>query len=327
MKSFRTAVAIDKPPFHISHKDSLMFIGSCFSESIGHKFQDCKFTIDVNPFGQQYNPASIAHSIDLLVSGKVFTAADLIFHNEQYHSFAHHGSFSRNSAEETLQTINTKFEVAVKGIKNASVLFITPGTSHVFKWKNTGEIVSNCHKIPNSLFSQELLSPEAIIQLLSSAILKLRSINREVKIVFTVSPVRYLAYGAYQNNVSKAHLFTSIYHLLNQISNTFYFPAYELVMDDLRDYRFYKEDMIHPNAIAVDYVWQNLCQTFFADDTISTLKSVEELAKAVSHRPRNPNSEAHRNFMLNCLQKMQNLTAASGLNFEKEIRFIQDNFK
>ncbi|MBK8658116.1 MAG: GSCFA domain-containing protein [Bacteroidetes bacterium] len=325
MQSFRTVLPSVKSPFHISHADRLMFIGSCFSENIGRRFQQARFTATINPFGQQYNPASIAQSIELLLRGKEFTASDLFFYNEQYHSFAHHGSFSRSTVEETLELINAKFWEAATQIKTASVLYLTPGTSHVFRWKSSGEIVSNCHKLPGHQFEQQIMTPQDIYSSWQKAIAALREVNPALKIVFTVSPVRYLANGAYQNSVSKAHLFAAIFQLHQELPNTCYFPAYELMMDDLRDYRFYAEDMIHPNAIAIDYVWQYLGQYFFTQQTTEIIKTVDDLTKAMNHRPRNAASEAHRKFLKDCLHKMKDLSLASGLNFDKEIAILQDN--
>lgn len=307
MKTFRTVVTPAKPAFIISHRDRLVSIGSCFSENIGWKFENYKFKININPFGQQYNPHSIAQALERLIEPVPFTAADLILHNEQYHSLAHHGSFSKAGVEETLSGMNDRLMKAADDLKQATVLFLTFGTSHVFKWKETGAVVSNCHKLPGTLFTQELMTPDEIFIVLQGAIGKLKKINPNIKIVLTVSPVRYFAFGVYENSVSKSHLFTAIHALQQNNPELYYFPAYELVMDDLRDYRFFADDMLHPNQQAIDYVWESLSNTFFDNETQNLLRQIEEVVQALNHRPRNPDSEAHKKFVEKNLEKMEAL--------------------
>ena len=315
MKTFRTVVTTAKPEFIISHRDRLMSIGSCFSENIGQRFDKYKFKININPFGQQYNPHSITQAIERLIEPTTFTAADLIVHNEQYHSLAHHGSFSKSSVEETLSELNKSLLQAAGDLKQATVLFLTFGTSHVFRWKETGAIVSNCHKLPGNLFSQELMRAEEIITVLQTALGKLKKVNPHVKIVLTVSPVRYFAFGAYENSVSKSHLFTAIHALQQSNPAFYYFPAYELIMDDLRDYRFFSADMLHPNQQAIDYVWESLSNSFFDKQTQNLLQQIEEVLSALNHRPRNPDSEAHKKFIERNMKKMESLRRDYGVNF------------
>jgi len=315
MKTFRTVVTTAKPEFIISHRDRLMSIGSCFSENIGQRFDKYKFKININPFGQQYNAYSIAQSIERLIKPVPFSAADLILHNEQYHSLLHHGSFSKNTAEETLKVMNESMMQASDDLKQATVLFLTFGTSHVFKWKETGAVVSNCHKLPGTLFTQELMTPDEIFIVLQTAIGKLKKIKPNIKIVLTVSPVRYFAFGVYENSVSKSHLFTAIHNLQQSNPEFYYFPAYELIMDDLRDYRFFADDMLHPNQQAIDYVWESLSNTFFDNETQNLLQKIEEVLLALNHRPRNPDSEAHKKFVERNLEKMEGLRKEFGVEF------------
>ena len=312
MKSFRTIVTPQKPGFSISHRDSMVSIGSCFSENIGKRFYDYKFNVNINPFGQQYNPHSIAQAIERLLSPVPYAESDLVLHNEQYHSLSHHGSFSKNVAEETLKEINERLVIAAEDLKKASILFLTFGTSHVFKLKETGAIVSNCHKLPGNLFVQKLMGPDEIISVLENALEKLIEVNPNIKIILTVSPVRYFAFGAYQNSVSKSHLFTAIHGLQHKHPEFYYFPAYELVMDDLRDYRFFADDMLHPNQQAIDYVWESLANTFFDKKTTGLVLQIDEVLQALNHRPRNPDSEAHKKFVESNLQKMRLLERELG---------------
>lgn len=318
MNFYRILVTPEKPSFQISHSDKLVSIGSCFSESIGRKFSENKFHININPFGQQYNPASIANAIERLLENKPYTENDLVFHDELWHSFDHHGSFSHATKEETLHEINTNLQRSHKDLKNATVLFLTFGTSHIFSLKENGRIVSNCHKFSGNYFERRILNPSEIIEVIKESLQHLKTLNSKLKTVFTVSPVRYFAFGHYENSVSKAHLFTAIYELQNMFPGSYYFPAYELVMDDLRDYRFFAEDMLHPNHQATNYVWEVFSKTFFSNKTLSLMKEVEEIVLASKHRPRNPDSEAHKKFIEKYLSKMQQLN----LDFSEEEKIL-----
>ncbi|MFM2306619.1 MAG: hypothetical protein RLZZ367_1288 [Bacteroidota bacterium] len=336
MKPFRTVVTPDKAPWQLSHADRLVSIGSCFSENIGKKFHDYKFTININPFGQQYNPYSIANAILRLLNPVPYTQAELVHHDELYHSFDHHGSYSRSTAEETLQVINTNLQQAAQDIKTATVLFLTFGTSHVFELKNAvkatesgsplggggGRVVSNCHKLSGNNFTKRLMEPAEIVSVLTNALNQLRAVNPHIKIVLTVSPVRYFAFGHHENTVSKAHLFSAIYTMQHAQSDYYYFPAYELVMDDLRDYRFFAEDMLHPNYQATDYVWEKLRDTLITPQAQAIMRDTDELLLAARHRPRNPQSEAHRKFVEKNLAKMDLLEKQNSLNFSEERKLL-----
>ncbi len=322
MKPFRTIVAPHKPGFRLSHTDNMLSVGSCFSENIGQLFRQYKFNININPFGQQYNPHSIAQGLERLLNPAPFTSADLIQHNGLYHSLSHHGSFSKTTAEQTLHEINERLHTASEQLKTATILFITLGTAHVFKWKESGKVVSNCHQLPGNLFERELMPPTEIEFVLQNALTQLRSINTGIKIVLTVSPVRYFAFGAYENTVSKSHLFNSIYSLQKHNPDWYYFPAYELVIDDLRDYRFFSDDMLHPNAQAIDYVWNSLCQTMLSAETLTLLPKIDEILQALNHRPRNPGGLEHKKFLEKLLEKTSALTRQAGLDFTVEYEKI-----
>jgi hypothetical protein len=323
--SFRTEVKAPKAPFSITHAHKLMSIGSCFSENIGKKFKEHKFSININPFGQQYNPASVAQGLERLITGAPYTEADLFYANELYNSFEHHGSFSRKDKAEALAHVNAEFQSASQAIREADVLFLTFGTAHVFELKETGRIVSNCHKLPAATFNFRLMEPDEIVSTLSASLQKLQTINNKLKLVFTVSPVRYFAFGHYENSVSKSHLFTAIYKLQQLHPGAYYFPAYEIVIDDLRDYRFYAEDMLHPNAQATQYVWERLCDTLLHKTDVGLLKEVEEIMSAARHRPRHPGSEAHRNFVKRTLEKIAVLESKHRLDFSTEKELLAKN--
>lgn len=315
---FRTIVNPQKPPFSISHKDRIVSIGSCFSENVGRYFDRYKFDIDINPFGQQYNPGSIANAIDRLISGGQYCESDLILHNEQYHSFDHHSIFSRSSAAEALEVLNTSLQHSSRKLKQASVLFLTFGTAHVFKSKDSGKVVSNCHKIPSTQFDFGLMSQEEIVNTLSRSLESLWSVNPVIRIVLTVSPVRYFAFGHFENSVSKGHLFSAINALIAKYPQLYYFPAYEIVMDDLRDYRFFASDMLHPTAQAIEYVWDKLSVVVFSAETQGLFKELDEITSAVSHRPRNAGSEAHLRFQDKYLAKINAMEVKYGFDFNLE---------
>lgn len=323
MKNFRTIVIPEKSPFTISHRDRIVSIGSCFSENIGRKFSDYKFNININPFGQQYNPYSIASAIQRLLKGTVYTKDELVFHDELYHSFDHHRSFSRSSVEETLSVINENFVRASEDLRKATVLFLTFGTSHVFSLKENNRIVSNCHKLSGSIFDKRLMAPAEIISVMNDALTKLHAVNPELKIILTVSPVRYFAFGNHENTVSKAHLFTAIHELQQQHPEYFYFPAYELVMDDLRDYRFFSEDMLHPNYQATDYVWEKLCDSMLDKKTLEVMREIDEILLGARHKPRNPASEAHKKFVQKNLEKIKKLSKDFPLDFSAEEKSLR----
>ena len=323
MKPFRTFVTPEKSPFLISHYDKLVSIGSCFSENIGKKFGEYKFNINVNPFGQQYNPHSIATAIERLLNPVLYNEKDLVYHDELYHSFDHHSSFSRSTVAETLHAINDNLFHASEDLKNASMLFLTFGTSHVFEFKDKAQIVSNCHKLSGTQFEKRLMKPDEIVNVLSNAFTQLQTTNKKLKMVLTVSPVRYFAFGHHENTVSKAHLFSAIHQLQQQQPDYFYFPAYELVMDDLRDYRFFAEDMLHPNYQATDYVWEKLCAAMVEPKTLLLMREIDELLLAARHKPRNPNSEAHKKFVRKSLDKIQKLEKEFALTFEQERKTLE----
>ncbi len=213
MKAFRTIVQPEKPPFTLSHADRLVSIGSCFSENVGKKFRQYKFQININPFGQQYNPHSIARAIERLLNPLPYAEADLTHHDELYHSFDHHGSYSGVTIHDTLSLINDNLTKAADDLQKATALFITFGTSHIFRLKQSGQVVSNCHKLSAGFFEKSLMTPAEIVEVLENALVRVLRINATVKLIFTVSPVRYFAFGHYENSVSKAHLFTAIYEL------------------------------------------------------------------------------------------------------------------
>lgn len=297
---FQVHVKLPNYPFTIAHKDAVMSIGSCFSENIGMHIQQAGFASNINPFGILFNPLSICNALERIIHQQHFCKDELVEHNGVWYSFHHHGKFYASSADELLNIINTALDEAHVFLKQSKVLLITLGSSWVYSYNATGEVVANCHKIPNHQFSKRLLSVDEISNSLQNTLHQLRHFNPELEVVFTVSPVRYWKDGAHENSLSKAALHLAVATILQE-NKSHYFPAYELVIDELRDYRFYKEDMLHPNDVAVKFVWQKFCEVFFTEETKQLANRVERFRAMEQHRPIKSNTEATQLF----LQKLE----------------------
>lgn len=318
--NYRTIVESKRYDFEISHESNLFLIGSCFSENIGEKLAGNKLNTMVNPFGILFNPISIVNTLTAVIEEKEFTKEDLHFENGLYHSFAHHGKFSGVDSKKVLDLINKNRREATLFLKETDVLIITLGSSWVYKYNKTNEFVANCHKVPNKEFNKELLKVDTIVGELEKVIEKLRTINSKLKVVFTISPVRHWKDGAEENTLSKSILNVAVHQLIEKVTGSHYFPAYEMVIDDLRDYRFYKEDMLHPNNVAVDYVWKGFEKSFFSRKTIELNKEIGKIITAGSHRPFNIDSNEHQIFISQQIQFIKSLKELNpNLDFTKEI--------
>jgi len=273
-----------------------MLCGSCFVENIGKKLENDCFNVLVNPFGILFNPCSLAKSIENIIDNKTITVDELISHHGLYHSFSHHSCFSQPEPNICIEQINNATAHAHHFLKKAKTLFITLGTAWVYRYKRTGAIVSSCHKIPQQEFEKELLSVEQITELLSAMIQRLSQFNQDIRIVLTISPVRHIKDGFVENQQSKASLILSVKQLVERFNHCSYFPVYELFMDDLRDYRFYTSDMLHPSETAIQYVWERFCETFFNHETQLVLNEAEKLHAASQHRPFHANSDEYQEF-------------------------------
>lgn len=267
---FRTPVNITLAPFAIEPRERMLFVGSCFADNIGRRFVDDKFRATVNPYGVMYNPASIMHTVKRWTEELV--AAD----SETSDS----GSNVRQAISETPQTA-----------------VFTLGTNHVYILNETGEIVDNCRKRPQRLFTERELSVDECADYLREAVTMLRQINSSVRIIITVSPIRYAKYGFHGSQLSKATLLLAADKLTKEMDNVVYFPAYEIVNDELRDYRFYREDMLHPTDQAVEYIWQRFGETFFSKQTVKFLEEWRPIKAALAHRPFNPEAEEYKKFL------------------------------
>ncbi len=303
-----TRISIPKAPFAFSYTEQTVLLGSCFAENIGKKLEENKFKTDLNPFGTLYNPSSIAEAIRMLLHPERFTGDDLFRHEGVYHSFSHHSRFSSPSETECLENINGRLFSSAEIIRKARRMIITLGTAWVYRLRSTGKIVSNCHKLPEKMFDRQMLSVDEITAEWKSLLLSLWEQNPELKIQFTVSPIRHWKDGAHGNQLSKATLLLAVEQLQKDFpEQTAYFPAYEIIMDELRDYRFYADDMLHPSLQAVEYIWERFTETMLSRETQAILKEWKDIQKAINHKPFQPESEAYKHFISQTLLKMERL--------------------
>lgn len=304
---FRTVIEPVASATKISYKTSVMLTGSCFACEMGDMLAEGRMNVLVNPFGVLYNPASVARQFELLMSGYKFSKDDLNLHDGKYLSFDHGTAFSGKDPGKVTAYINSVSEEAGKFLAKAGILFITFGTARVFRWKETGRIVSNCHKIPQSDFMRELLNIETVAEIWINLLRKLKDFNPGIKVVFTVSPVRHWKDGPHGNQISKAVLLLAIEEIVNGIDYAGYFPSYELLLDDLRDYRFYADDMLHPSALAADYIGSYLRETYFDSKTLQAYKEIRGVALARKHRIEGSESHDLNSFSRIMLSKIGRL--------------------
>ncbi|POS02578.1 GSCFA family protein [Flavobacterium croceum DSM 17960] len=306
--NFTTPIFIQKPTSTVNYDSELLLLGSCFAENIGAKFEYFKFKTIINPFGIIFNAVSLEKIMKRIVFKQYFTKNDLFFHNDLWHSFEVHSQYSNTDKEQFLQFLNKIIVETHNQLTTLSHCIITLGTSWVYHHNQSNTIVANCHKIPQKEFTKQLLSVDEITQSLKNTIALIHSINPTIECIITISPVRHSKDGFFENNVSKAHLFSAVYQMLNQ-QKIYYFPSYEIVMDELRDYRFFEKDMLHPNALAVDYIWKKFTAVFFVPETIKVMQDIDAIQKALQHKPFNPTTETHLNFLKNIEKKIATLAS------------------
>ena len=304
--NFTTKIPIQKFDNPIDYSSKIVSLGSCFAENMGAKLQYFKFQSTSNPFGIIFNSISIETLISMTVNKMEFTEKDIFFHNEMWHCFEVHSIMSNASSDLLLNNLNITLHSFRNQLKEATHCIITYGTSWVYKNKDTNKIVANCHKVPQNQFEKEILSVEEIEKSIQKTIQLIKEINPNCNIIFTISPVRHLKDGFVENQRSKAHLITAIQSIINsKLPILNYFPSFEIQMDELRDYRFYAEDMLHPNQIAIDYIWERFCECIIFEESLNIMDEVATIQKGLSHRPFNPNSESHDKFITNLNKKIK----------------------
>jgi len=287
----------------INYDSELVLLGSCFSENIGEKFEYYKFKTLINPFGILFHPKAIETFLWMATQQESYSETDLFQYNGGWHCFDAHSKLSNPNKDLVLRTLNEMLALTFQKIKSSTHIFITLGTAWVYRLQSMDMIVANCHKVPQKEFSKELLSVEEIVQCLNNSVHLIQMLNPKAKIVFTVSPVRHSKDGFIENNRSKSHLITAIHQVVSAAKQCQYFPSYEIMMDELRDYRFYERDMIHPNEQAIDYIWECFVKTWVDEKAIPVMDKVREIQKGLEHRPFNPQSKEHISFLENLEHK------------------------
>jgi hypothetical protein len=307
----------------IEHQHQLFLAGSCFTEQIGAKLSNYKFKTIENPNGILFNPISISENIISYIDEKMYSENDLFLNNEIWGSWNHHTKFSGVNQAQALEKINQSQKAAHEFLKNTDWLIITLGSSYVYALENN-KVVANCHKVPTDKFNKKLLSAMEVENSLQTLLKKLKSFNPNIKTIFTISPVRHLRDGFVENNRSKANLIAAVHELIATNENTFYFPSYELVTDDLRDYRFYAEDMVHPNYQATQYVWEKFTTACIDEQSLSIMKEIGIINSAKNHRPFNPTSNQHLQFLKTNLEKTLQLQRSNPyLDLTTELIFFE----
>ena len=299
---FRTEVDIKKSELTLSHNDGVVLLGSCFADNIGLKLSESKYNVLCNPFGTLYNPLSIAWQIEQCLNSTVYNTEckEIFSDGTQWHSWMHHSCFSATSAKSLVHKMNEARESMHKALKTAGTLIITFGTAVIYQLKADGHLVANCHKQKDSMFFRRFLSVEEISECWTSLFKKTLDFNPSLQIILTVSPIRHRRDGFHQNQLSKSTLLLAVDSIINNISDCVpvsYFPSYEIMMDELRDYRFYADDMIHPSPLAIDYIWHRFADTHIGKEDLKIINECQNIRNILSHRPDDPHSAAYLKLM------------------------------
>ena len=304
-----TPVHISKPSFDINHAQRILMLGSCFVDEMGAKLQADKFHCLVNPFGVLYNPASIAALLLRSISEREYDdqSPEILFANGLFHSWMHHSQFSSANKKELTDRLNSTLLLVSEWLQQADILIITFGTSYIYRLKDTGMLVSNCHKQPDSLFLRQRLSAYDIADSWKTLLQLLHSVNPKLRVIFTVSPIRHKRDGLHENQLSKAELLLAIDEILQTSpvqDRSYYFPSYEILLDELRDYRFYATDMVHPSPLAVDYIYEQFQNTLMSKEEQKLSALCREVQAALEHKPFHSEAEAYQQFIQQTIQKI-----------------------
>ncbi|MCW5517923.1 GSCFA domain-containing protein [Muriicola sp. Z0-33] len=305
----QTNIPLQKGSPEIDYNSRLLVLGSCFAENIGNKLEYYKFQHLKNPFGILFQPKAIEKMVDKAVNSTRFKEEDIFFHNERWHSFDVHSTLSNADKSLLLSDVNNGLLHTQNQLREATHIILTLGTAWAYRHLKKDRLVANCHRVPQKEFAKELLTVNEIIDSLDNLLNAITSINPEAIVLLTISPVRHLKDGFLENQRSKAHLIAAVHQILKDEA-VFYFPAYEIMMDELRDYRFYKEDMVHPNQLAINYIWEHFTKCWMSSDAIGMMAKVEEVQKGLQHIPFNPDTEQHRRFENLLQQKIVDLQNA-----------------
>ena len=318
------------PP--ITYRDSILMIGSCFTENMADYLRDYKFKVMDNPQGILFNPVSVLSCLQRITDCRQLTEKDLFHYNDCYHSWEHHGAFSSPRISDCLDLINASIIQAHHFMKESGLLVITLGSAWVYQLTEVaplyepGMVVANNHQAPANWFKKELLEPATIVDTYTEWLKPLLKIQPKLRILLTVSPVRHLREGTIQNNLSKAVLLQAVHRLATNFEAVHYFPAYELVVDDLRDYRFYAEDLVHPNYQATKYVWENWVKACVEDESRTIMTAINDIRLAFQHTPLHPDTTRHQNFLREYARKTTELMSAHPwLKLEEELAYFSSS--
>jgi len=303
----QTNIPLTPQENQIDYNAKVLLLGSCFVENMGEKLDYYKFQTLQNPFGILFQPTAIEHLISRAVNDEPFTEEDVFFYNEQWHCFGVHSTLSSSDKGDFLKRLNKRRIQLLDYIKSATHIIFTYGTSWVYQHIGSNCIVANCHKLPQKNFAKKLLSVKEVSASISNVISLIKEINPQVKFITTISPVRHLKDGFVENNRSKAHLISGLQKVIEEIKKVNYFASYEIMMDELRDYRFYKEDMIHPNNTAISIIWEAFNEVWITDKTKQLQKEIRTIQLGLSHKPFHLGSKAHQEFLLNLNDKIKSL--------------------
>lgn len=328
MFRFRTELNIKKSSFELNHRDKIVLIGSCFTENIGNCLLNSKFSILQNPFGTLYNPISISNLIGQSLKSRPGNQVEFDQINKIYFDYNYHSQLSALSRAVHIDQVDAAHIECNEWMHEAKCLILSLGSSYAHYLKSSGRIVANCHKQKAGLFGKKLLSEQEVISAFEELICSVRSVNPTLKIIITISPVRHIAEGLIGNNLSKARLLTATHEFIEKHEDVSYFPSYELVLDDLRDYRYYTQDLIHPNEQAIEYIWLKFSETYFSPKTIDLISRIDSILKAIAHRANFQESSGHLTFLQQTKDKiMQMQKEFSFLDFSKELESIEAKLK
>ncbi len=300
----QTQIQLSPEKNQIDYESKVLLLGSCFTENIGGKLEYFKFQNLQNPFGIIFNPVSILGLVERAIQNEYFTEADIFQIEENWYSFEVHSSIRAASKASLIAKLNSVLQQFKEHLTIATHIVLTYGTAWVYRYNTSGLLVANCHKVAQKEFSKELLSVETISASLESTIALIKEVNLNATIITTVSPVRHSKDGMIKNARSKAHLMTAVHQVVDSTDTIHYFPSFEIMMDELRDYRFYKQDMLHPNDTAIQIIWDKFKRVWIASETETLQKEIDTIRKGLQHRPFNPESVSHRAFLKNLQEKI-----------------------
>ena len=321
---FRSEILLQPNDPKINHRNSIFMIGSCFTSTIGQKFAQNKFSTVVNPYGTLYHPAVITSNLEHAITSESYDEAHVVKLNNKFVHFLTHSTINARDLPTLLQRLNETNVQVKEALSNVDYIFITLGSAYFFTHIDMDILVGNCHKQPNGAFRRTISPVSVIASDLSRLIEGIRQINRSFRVIFTVSPVRHLRDGFIENSLSKAHLITAVHDVVSSHDEASYFPSYEIVMDDLRDYRFYESDLIHPNSMAIEYIWEKFSESYFSQKTIDLMKKISSLQKRIGHRPFDLHDQHYQDMLSSTKSELEVLSKKENLDFEEELEIIRN---